>query len=389
MPAAPVLDSPILLDVSRLIWRQWTGRLPTGVDRVCLAYLRHYRSRSVAFVQFRGVRRILGREDSQRLFDLLLSGSRQFRLKLIATLARAALKRAPTHHGGIYLNIGHTGLDSPDLPPWLADHRLKPVFLIHDLIPITHPEYCRAGEDARHRQRMSQALRSASGIIANSEATRVDIAAFARTMNLPMPPCLVALLGVDTEARPEEVGPPACERPYFVMVGTIEARKNHLLMLSVWTQLVRQLGDAAAKLVIIGQRGWEAEAAIDMLDNLGLLDGHVVELGRCDDATMHRLLGGAKAMLLPSHVEGFGLPLVEALQQGVPVIASDLPVFQEIAGDIPTYIDPTDPQQWADSIIEYSNDGPERRRQLAALRGFAAPSWRSHFALVDAFLETI
>lgn len=380
-------EPPILLDVSRLIWRQWTGRLPTGIDRVCLAYLRHYQSRAVAVVQFRGFRRILSRDDSRRLFELLLAAARHFRPRLIAILARAALGAPTASKGAIYLNIGHTGLDFPALPKWIEAHRLKPVFLIHDLIPITHPEYCRSGEDRRHRKRMSQALRSACGVIANSRATEHDLREFAGGEGLPMPPCLVALLGVDTSPAPAPANPNSA--PYFVMVGTIEARKNHVMILEIWSQLVAQLGESAPRLVIVGQRGWEAEAATAILDDLGPLAGHVQELGRCDDATMERLIAGARAMLLPSVVEGFGLPLVEALQQGVPVIASNLPVFREIAGDIPTCIDPADRRQWIDTIIEYSNDGLERRRQLAALKGFQATSWRHHFDLADRFLETV
>ena len=85
---------PILIDVSRLIWRQWTRRLPTGIDRVCLAYLEHLREEALAVVQFRRFRWILDRTASTRLFDLLLNDSTNFRLKLVATLAAASV-RAP------------------------------------------------------------------------------------------------------------------------------------------------------------------------------------------------------------------------------------------------------------------------------------------------------
>ncbi len=104
---------------------------------------------------------------------------------------------------------------------------------------------------------------------------------------------------------------------------------------------------------------------------------------------MGRLLDGARAMLMPSRAEGFGLPLIEALQLGVPVIASDLPVFREIAGDIPTYVDPQDRSAWAETIADYSANGAERRRQLDAISSYRAPTWSEHFALVETFLQTI
>lgn len=382
-------DAPILLDVSRLIWRQWTRRLPTGIDRVCLAYLEQFHARSRAVVQFRQYQRILNRTGSARLFELLLEGSNHFRSGLVKTLAFSAARNERSQSGQIYLNVGHTGLNSPHLRPWLASRELRPVYLIHDLIPITHPQYCREGEAARHELRMETALRSARGLILNSAATARDLAAFASNRGLSMPSSLVAWLGIDTKPAIAGATPSVRDRPYFVMIGTIEARKNHLAMLEIWREIVARFGEQAPDLIVIGQRGWEARDAFAILDDPGQLRGHVHEMGSCSDERMGGLLAGARAMLMPSFIEGFGLPLVEALQQGVPVIASDLPVFREIAGDIPTYLDPTDRASWADAVIDYSNNGRERQRQLAALSEFQAPIWNDHFALVEEFLETL
>ena len=381
-------DAPILLDVSRLIWRQWTGRLPTGIDRVCLAYLEHFQSKALAAVQFRGFRRIFNRTGSKRIFDLLLSGSSHFRLNLVATLASTAGSADRISAGQIYLNVGHTGLNSPHMGPWLARQRLRPVFLIHDLIPITHPQYCREGEGARHKLRIETALRSANGLILNSAATRRDLADFANDHKITMPPSLIAWLGIDTRPPNPSVEATFPDRPYFVMIGTIEARKNHLAILEAWREIVARLGSQAPHLIIIGQRGWEAAEAIAILDDPGPLKSYVHEMARCDDAQMSKLLAGARAVLMPSLVEGFGLPVVEALRERVPVIASDLPVFREIADIIPTYLDPHDRATWAKAVIEYTGNSAERKRQLAAAPRIEAPTWRHHFALVEEFLET-
>ena len=382
-------NAPLLIDVSRLIWRQWTRRLPTGIDRVCLAYFEHFGPKARAVVQFRRFRGILNRKGSAQLFDLLLSGSDRFRSRLMMTLAGTAIRAEVSTAGQIYLNVGHTGLNSPQLEPWLVGRSLRPVFLIHDLIPITHPQYCREGEAARHVQRIETALRTASGLIVNSAATQLDLLRFASGRGLPMPPSVVAWLGADAVLRSETINSVIRERPYFVLIGTIEARKNHLLMFQVWADLVARLGSGAPDLIVIGQRGWEAKEAIAILDNPGRLQGHIQELSLCDDKMMSRLLASARAMLMPSFVEGFGLPLVEALQQGIPVIASNLPVFREIAGNIPTYLDPNDRQAWVKAVLDYTIDGSERRRQLKAATEFRAPNWSNHFALVEGFLETL
>ena len=156
----------LLLDVTRLVWRAWRGGKPTGVDRVCLAYLDNYRDRACAVIQRKGVQLVLSRRQSARLFALL-GRDRVTRRQLVALFAGLgpgvlARRIAP---GTLYFNVGHTGLNEPTLSRWIARKRLRAVHLIHDLIPITHPEYCRAGEEARHRERMDQVLASAAGVM--------------------------------------------------------------------------------------------------------------------------------------------------------------------------------------------------------------------------------
>ena len=377
---------PILLDVSRLIWRQWGQRLPTGIDRVCLAYLDHFGPRANAVVQFRNLRLILGPRDSAKLFEMLREGGPGFRGRLVAILARAALRQRPSTQGAYYLNVGHTGLNSAYLLPWLRRRQLRPVYLLHDLIPITCPQYCRPGEASRHEQRIANALESARGIVVNSDVTRRELADFARSRGYALPPTEVAWLGVE---QGQPTVRPLSGRPYFVALGTIEARKNHQLLLDIWARLVTQVGATSPKLVIVGQRGWEAQPVIELLDNPGALDGSVRELGRCDDASLRALVAGAQALLMPSFAEGFGLPVVEALELGTPVIASDLAVFREIAGDVPDYLDPRDEDGWYRLIAEYSANGPARGLQLDRVAGFQAPGWSEHFRRVDQFLRAL
>ncbi len=379
----------LLLDVTRLVWRVWSGRLPTGIDRVCLAYLEHYGPRALAVVQRQEMRLVLSAKHSAELFALLRTGGPGFRRRLTALLAAAALSRGPRQstRGWTYLNIGHTGLDAPGLARWLAQQEWKPVYLVHDLIPISHPEFCRPDESKRHRQRMRTVLDSAAGVIANSAATRDALGDFASREGRQAPPCQVAWLASPDEVEAAPV--PEQNRPTFVMIGTIEGRKNHLLLLHVWERLIKSMGPETPKLVLIGQRGWEADEVFALLDRSPRLKGYVRELGRCDDATMFGWLDQAQALLMPSFIEGFGIPVIEALQRGVPVIASDLPVFREIAGDIPLYLDPLDGQAWEAAIRAYCGDAPDRERQLAAMPSFRAPTWGDHFTKVDGWLARL
>jgi glycosyltransferase involved in cell wall biosynthesis len=381
-------DAPLLLDVTRLVWRRWVGRHPTGIDRVCLAYLDHFGPRAQAVLHYKGLRRILGRSASTALFQLLLDPPARFRGGLVSVLAGRARAFGQPGKNRLYLNIGHTGLDQQGFQTWAHRSDLRPVYFVHDLIPITHPRYCRVGEAEKHRLRMRTVLQTARGVIGNSQTTLDSLANFARAEGLSNPSGVAAWLGATPLLPPRTQRP--LSRPTFVVLGTIEARKNHGLLLSVWSRLVEQLGDAAPKLLLIGQRGWEAQAVFDRLDMDASLRGSVQELSRCLDEELARHLAGARALLFPSKAEGFGLPLVEALGMGVPVIASDLPVFREIGQGVPTFLPPDDEAAWERAILDFADEqSPERAAQLGRMSNFRLYSWDDHFRQVEDWLATL
>lgn len=378
----------MVIDVTRLLGRFLKGRLPTGVDRVSMAYVRHFGERSRALVRFGGRSLVFPRSASRRLFEAVLDPSRDYHL-IVAQIMGGSLfsaLREPGLPGAFLFNTGHSGLERPAYPGQLRRLGVKPLFFVHDLIPITHPEYCRPGERDKHVVRMNNALSTASGVIANSRATLDELGRYAALTGRPMPPSVVAPLA------PPGLPAPSADRllagPYFVMLGTIEPRKNHWLLLQVWRTMIAALGERSPKLVIIGQRGWECENVADLLERCEPLRGMVIELPACSDADLATWLHHARALLFPTFAEGYGMPLVEALSRGVPVIASDLPVFREIAGDVPDYRDPLDGTGWKALIEEYADPvSPVRTAQLKRLADFSAPTWEKHFEAVEGFLE--
>jgi glycosyltransferase involved in cell wall biosynthesis len=384
------LMRPFLIDVSRLVGRLMKGRLPTGVDRVALAYVQKYGPRSQAFVRDGRFNVVLSEKLSQSLFHLLLNPPLDFKLhawRLIALGAAAGI-RSRDLSGSIFLNIGHSGLEYHRYPDFLRRMKVRPVFMVHDLIPITHPEFCRPGELEKHRIRMLTVLDLARGVITNSQSTLDALSAFAGTQGALLPASTAAFLSPPDLISASELRP--ADRPYFVVLGTIEPRKNHLLLLNVWKRMIEQMGDQVPLLVVIGQRGWECENVVDLLERCESLHGHVLELSTCSDAKLATWLRNAQALLFPSFVEGFGLPLVEALACGTPVIASNLAVFREIAGDIPDYIDPLDGIGWITLIREYSIENSNRRTaQKSRMASYIAPTWDNHFKQVDALLEQV
>jgi glycosyltransferase involved in cell wall biosynthesis len=385
------VKAEFLIDISRLLRRALRGRLPTGVDRVCLGYVDRWGERAQAVLMMGNWRRVLAYGESQALFALLLAPPPDLALRMGQVIARACLPPWPSQQaaGKLGFYLGHSGIEGSGFAEWLERTGQKPVYFVHDLIPITHPEYCRAGEQAVHVRRMKAMLQTGAGLIGNSQFTLDVLADFARCQGLLMPPAVVALLAPAQLPASEQTAPPLSQ-PYFVMLGTIEPRKNHLLVLKVWRELVQRLGASCPHLVVIGQRGWECENVLDMLERCEAIRPFVHEIAACPDADLARYLTHARALLFPSFIEGYGLPLVEALMLGTPVVASDLSVFREIAGDIPDLLSPIDGPGWAEAVLSYAATPSARREsQLQRMQGFKVPTWTAHFDQVDQLLEQL
>ena len=378
----------IIIDVIRLLRRLKKGRTLTGIDRVTMAYVQHYRLTAHALVRFIGRSWVLPHSQSKALFMWIMAPRSV--LDLAGIIARGLLASTwiKKPENAFLLNTWPIGLHHSDYLRMIQKFGVRPIFFVHDLIPIIYPEYCSAGEDARHKEKMHSVLTLACGVITNSEATLSDLVHYSQQINQTMPRAEVALLApgisrVLPGARP-------IEQPYFIILGTIEPRKNHALLLQIWRSMVQQLGQQTPHLLVIGQRGWECENAIDLLERSQFLKGVVTEISHCPDAELVTYLHHSQALLFPSFTEGYGLPVLEALTLGVPVIASDLSVFREIAGDIAEYIDPLDAKRWAEQIIEYAKPHSVCRAvQMQRLQSFKGPTWAQHFTKIDSFLANL
>lgn len=407
----------ILYDASRLMSRA-DRSAPTGVDRVCLAYAEWLLSRpEVTVIPVRGRKNRLvavkGDWFSSFVADLRtrwngagdIQGDPAQEARLLAALAAPARPEtsiispppAPTAEkpadkgrvvkqffrsrhvaalpaADLYLNVGHTTLHDPTALKELEAAGVERVVLIHDLIPVTHPEFCRPGDGDKHHARVANTLRHASRIIVNSAYTEHELLAFASREGLPQPPIHVAHLGLEPAFGAGEAF--AAARPYFVHVGTIEARKNLALLLTLWRRLEERLGEQTPSLVLVGRYGWENEAVLDHLERSPNLRGVVHQASNLSDTLLARLMRGARAVLAPSSVEGFDLPAVEARAMGLALIASDIPPHRELTPEA-ELIDPLDGLGWLAAIERATLNPP------TALAARTAPSWPTHFDIVS------
>lgn len=264
---------------------------------------------------------------------------------------RSLVRTAPDR--SVYLNVSQFPVFWERGYAWL-DHRrdIRAAFFLHDVLPLKYPEFFRPMELGLHRARLRVMARRASGVIVSAEETKSEFEALLRREGWSCPPVLVAPLAASSRFR--DSNPPDAmlsAHPYFVSIGTIEPRKNQLLLLQIWRELVRDMGEQAPKLVLAGARGWENENVVDMLERCESLQEYVIEAPSLSTPDLRRVLHGSRALLLPSFAEGFGLPAVEALALGVPVIASAVPGALGRGAGVLT-LDPTDGFAWRQAIAE-------------------------------------
>ncbi|WP_157961963.1 glycosyltransferase family 4 protein [Acuticoccus kandeliae] len=262
---------------------------------------------------------------------------------------------------------------------------VKMVTICHDIIPLDFPEFVRPNAVALCAARVETMAQHSDGIIVSSRYSAHRLAPFLQPHR---PRVMVAHIGMDAPPAPTMELPDVAEKPFFLVISTIEARKNHLLLLNLWRRLAEDLGPNAPKLVIVGKRGWEAQTPIAMLDRADQLSNLVYEAGAVPDNALDALRRKATAVLMPSFVEGFGMPVAEALAVDTPVIASDIPVFRETTGDAAELIDPLDGPAWRQAILDYADPAsPRRAAAVAKAKAYTPPSWESYFDTVGDFLD--
>jgi len=211
------------------------------------------------------------------------------------------------------------------------------IYTIHDAIPITHPALSQI-DPRRHRRLIRAIFANAEHILTVSEAAREDIIA---TLGCPSEVISACLPGLAVEPSAAPLPMRLQSGGYMLFVGSVEPRKNLVRL----TEAYRRSG-TAMPLVVAGPDGWRADEIIPHL----AAAPNVVRLPYVERPTLMSLIAGARALLFPTITEGFGLPIVEAMQLGTPVLTTRGGATEEIAGGAALLADPLSVPELAEQI---------------------------------------
>lgn len=425
------MTATLALDLTRLALAP-VRRAPRGIDRVELAYARHFLNhwpgecvpvlpmpwgvrcyRRSQGIDFLGAVEALWRETIDPLQDSVYLKTKSFLagqkrmphealrgvkptfleqtggyLRLLSvtgiSFGRPVARALP--QGSIYLNVGQLEVFRPFMS-WLHRRRdVRSVIMIHDLIPLEYPDHHLPIGIKLHERIVRNTAEFAQSLIVPShsvcESVRNELSKFGRG-DIPIH---VEHLAVAPEfLEPVAADPELSGIDYFIICGAIDSYKNHIMLLRIWRELVARHGPATPKLIIAGGPGVTGDHVINFIKDCDEIGNHVLLSSGLSTGALRQLIMNARALLMPSLAEGFGLPIVEALAQGTPVIASDIAAHREAGanGDV-TYISSTNAEQWLACIEAFcaNSRGSDGTRSPT----YRPKTWSEYFKGIDPFL---
>ncbi|AAC07142.1 glycosyltransferase family 4 protein [Aquifex aeolicus] len=282
---------------------------------------------------------------------------------------------------------------------YLKFKKTKTVFLVYDLIPIKFPEYFPKRFNKIHEIWLKIVLETSDLIFTISNTVKEDILEFSKKKNLPFPEEKIKVLplGAETEKAPnvtkvsekeKEIIQKVSKEPFFLMVSTLEPRKGHFQVLKAFEILWKK--GINVNLVIVGKEGWKVRKLVKHIKKHRFLGKHLFWFGYVSDELLKELYKRALALIAASEDEGFGLPIVEAFRNNTPVIARDIKVFREIAGDNAFFFENTkNPEVIANAIktwLELYRKGLHPKP--ANLKQYKY-TWENHCKLLIKYLTEI
>jgi glycosyltransferase involved in cell wall biosynthesis len=258
---------------------------------------------------------------------------------------------------------------------------LRRVLLCYDIIPILFPQWYTPADAAIFRRYYARAFATADRIIFNAGSNERDARNYCRSLGFDLADTRIVPLGSDLPIAGGRDGAlPAGLEPgrFAVYVSTVEPRKNHQMLVAAWRRLKADgvIDARRFKLVFVGREGWMMKSFFAELAADPAFGSSILHLEGLTDDTIRALYAEAAFSLYPSIYEGYGLPPIESMLAGTPVIASSGGAIPEVVGDAGRCLDPGDAEAWYGEIRKMIEDEAYRRGAAERARAFRPTSWR-------------
>lgn len=269
---------------------------------------------------------------------------------------------------------------------------LRIASMCHDTIPILFPQYCHRATVRNFPPYFLKLAAASEVMLCVSENTKRDAERVLREAGAPVPRMDVIRLGDDLPPATGTVCPEIrelCQRKFMLSVSTLELRKNHRVLYQALRLMRESLAEESVPLLVFaGKPGW---GLTDLMTEMAMdpfTRGRIEIVHGTSDAELAELYRNAVCCLTPSHYEGWGLPVAEALAHGKVVLASNTSSIPEIGGDLVTYLDPLNPREWACAMEEQMTNPAARSAREAAVRaGYRPHAWSETAAQVASALR--
>jgi glycosyltransferase involved in cell wall biosynthesis len=294
--------------------------------------------------------------------------ARRFTLDMVGVGEHLKLEDAPieARHGDLFLGLDlftNGTAQNRELLQQMRERGTQVYFVIYDVLPMLHPHWFPFGTEEYFGHYLDAITHSSDGVVCISRAVADELAQWkAQRENLRATPLQVGYfhLGADIDASKPSFGLPdnadtvfaaVAARPSVLMVGTVEPRKGHGQALAAFDRLWKDGVDA--NLIIVGKEGWMVEKVAKLLRKHPECEQRLFWLAGVSDEMLLKLYQSCSGLLAASEGEGFGLPLIEAAQHGIPILARDIPVFREVCGTHAHYFEDGAPKPLAAALKQW------------------------------------
>ena len=257
----------------------------------------------------------------------------------------------------------------PNFATWPTSRSQLSATVIHDLTYLYYPELVEEKNLAHLRRVVPRSIKKADIIMTVSESVKAELI---KEFNLAPEKCIVTTIPPSDIFRKKlaasdlvkvrekyTIGP----KKYLFFIGNFEPRKNLTTLIEAYSKLPKAVRDEY-QLVLAGGKGWKSEKTQQTLDDAVKNGADIKHIGYVDDADRPALYQAASLFIMPSLYEGFGIPVLEAMVSGCPVVAANIPVLRETGGDGALYADPVSPNDFALVIEKALNDYPYSKKNM-------------------------